>query len=80
MSNVNSQLKNKANDFEWFSLTLVARVDISFQHCSVIWGDSAKLEITEELAFITGKNIFKIEKTNLVQPEVESVKMCYNKW
>lgn len=25
----------------------------------------------------TGKNIFNVEKTNSVQPEVESAKMCY---
>lgn len=26
---------------------------------------------------ITGKNIFEVKKTYLVQPEVESAKMCY---
>ena len=26
----------------------------------------------------TGKNIFQVEKTNSVQPEVGSAKMCYN--
>lgn len=35
-SSINSQLKNKDISFEWFSLTCVTRVDICYQHCSVV--------------------------------------------
>jgi hypothetical protein len=72
-SNINSQLNNKANDFEWFSLALDESTDVTdtAQLLLFIGGVNAEFEVTEELASMnslrgttTGENIFKeVEKT-----------------
>ena len=50
-SNVNSKLKDKANDFKWFSLALDELTDVNDTgQLLFIQGMDAKCELTEELA------------------------------
>lgn len=52
-SNINSQLKNKANDSEWFSLALDELTDVLDTTLWLfLWGINAKFEVAEKLASV----------------------------
>lgn len=63
-SNISSQLKNKANDFVWFSLALDESTDATGAVQLSIDGLAAMCEVTEELASVnsllktTAENMF----------------------
>lgn len=89
-NNINCWLKDKANNFEWFSLHLDELTDIAdTTQLLFIWGVNSESTVIKELASMNslhcktiGDNISKKnwENTNSAQPEGESSKMCSNRW
>lgn len=82
-SNVNRQLQNKANGFEWFSLAPKPDVTHSAQ-LLFIWRVNADFKVTEKLASVNSLHeqlqarIFsKKWENSIVQPKWTD-RMCYN--
>lgn len=80
-SNINSHLKNRANDFPWFSLTLDSSQMLPILFSCCLLRVNAEVKALEELACMgnlygttADDNISKVN-TSSIQPEVESVNM-----